>query len=199
MCDPVTMTVTMVALNVASGMAAYAQQSAAAKAQKQYQEKVYEATKEAAANNAARQYQALWTRAKQEEAQAAQSIEQTARRAEAAAGTARTTAGETGTGGTSISALLNEYKQQELQFQGNVIRNKMWSDAQTMLNAEGVRANQQAQAMSALPKPVEKPNFATAMLRSASDVASTTATGMQLDAATGGTGAPWWQQLGSQT
>lgn len=58
----------------------------------------------------------------------------------------------------------------------------MWSDAQTMLNAEGVRANQHAQAMSALPKPVEEPNFATALLRIAGDVTATTADGMQRNA-----------------
>ena len=196
MCNPVMMVIA--AVNVVSGIAGFAQQRAAAKAQNEYQEKVYEMTKESAANNAARQYQALWTRAKQEQAQAAQSIEQTALRAEAAAGTARTTAGETGTGGASVSALLNEYKQQELKFQGNVIRNRMWSDAQTMLNAEGVRANQQAQVASAIPKPIEKPNFATAMLRIVGQAASDTATGLNMNAnMSGGGGVQWWNGMSS--
>ena len=156
---------TTLALTVISTGVSVAQQQANANAQEKYQKQRFEATKEAAASNAIRQYNSLQMRQQQETAAAAQAIDQSSMRAAQAAGTARVTAGETGTGGASMSALLNEYRRQELGFAETTIRNQTWQNAQIQLNMEGIRANQQAQIASAAPKPVEQPDYIGAALR----------------------------------
>lgn len=156
---------TQLALTAVSTVVGVATQSANAKAQEKYQNAQFKATKEAATANAITQYNALQVRQQQETAAAAQAIDQSSMRAAQAAGTARVTAGETGTGGASMDALLNEYRRQELGFAQTTIRNQTWQNAQIQLNMEGIRANQQAQIASAVPRPVEQPDYIGAALR----------------------------------
>jgi hypothetical protein len=156
---------TQLALTAVSAAVGVATQQANAKAQAEYQNAQFKATKEAATANAITQYNALQVRQQQETAAAAQAIDQSSMRAAQAAGTARVTAGETGTGGASMDALLNEYRRQELGFAQTTIRNQTWQNAQIQLNMEGIRANQQAQIAAAVPKPVEQPDYIGAALR----------------------------------
>lgn len=160
-----TIAATQLALTVVAAGVGVAQQAANTRAQERYQNAQFKATKEAATANAITQYNALQVRQQQETAAAAQAIDQSSMRAAQAAGTARVTAGETGTGGASMSALLNEYRRQELGFAQTTIRNQTWQNAQIQLNMEGIRANQQAQIAAAVPKPVEQPDYIGAALR----------------------------------
>lgn len=150
---------------VASAGFSVVQQQQNASAMQKFQQQQYKATRESATASAINQYNALLTRQQQEEAAAAQAIGQSSMRAEAAAATARTTAGETGTAGASVAQLLNEYRQQELGFAQNTIRNMNWMNAQLKMNMEGIRANQQAQINAAAPKPVAAPDYLGAALR----------------------------------
>lgn len=156
---------TQLALTTLSVGVGVAQQAANARAQEKYQNQQYKAVKEAATANAINQYNALLTRQQQETAAAAQAIDLSSRRAEAAASSARVTAGETGTGGASVAALLNDYRRQELGFAETTIRNQTWQNAQIKLNMEGIRSNQQQAIISAMPKPVQQPDYLGAVLR----------------------------------
>lgn len=156
---------TQLAITTLSAGIGVAQQAANARAMSKYQNQQYKATKEAATANAINQYNALLTRQQQETASAAEAIEMSSRRAEAAASTARVTAGESGAAGGSVAALLNDFRRQELGFAQTTIRNQTWQNAQIKLNMEGIRSNQQAAIVSAMPKPVEQPDYLGAMLR----------------------------------
>lgn len=141
------------------------QERANAKATEAYQKRQYEQTRASATASAISQYNALLARQQQETAVASQAIDTNAARAAAAMATARTTAGQAGAAGQSVSALLGEYRMQELGFQQTNIRNMTWANAQIKLNMEGIRANQQAQIAAAAPKPVPMPDYLGAALR----------------------------------
>lgn len=193
MCNPAAF---VIGLTSMMGEAvAHSQAKANARVQEKYQNQVYEMTKEAAAANAARQYQALYMRQQQEESAAAQAIDRTVRQAAAAQATARVTAGESGAAGQSVSALMNEYRRQELGFETTTIRNKTWAAAQTQLNAEAIRANQQAQVASAMPRPIEQPNFLGAMLRIAGHGANAYALGIEMNTKAGAQDPTAWRNF----
>lgn len=165
MCDPISLSAATLALGGGSAVYEYGQGRANAKASAKYQRQVYESNKALADANALRAYSALQRRAAEEHAMASKSIQNVTDQATAAQAAARVASGESGTAGASVDAVYQDFARQEAEFAGTVIRQRLFNTRQLEMEAKGVQLGQQAQILSALPKPVETPSLIGALLR----------------------------------
>jgi hypothetical protein len=162
---PATAAATQLGISTLGTVYGVVQQQQNAAAQAKWQQQQSAAVQANATAAAVSQYSALLNRQNQENAAASQAIDANSRKAAAAAAAARVSAGEVGTAGNSVSALLDEYRQQELGFRQTQIRNATWASAQLKLDMDAVRANQQAAIAASAPKPVQAPDYLGALLR----------------------------------
>lgn len=162
----------MTALSIAGNVQNFMAQSANANAQDKYQKAIYKTNTQIANDAATVQYGQLQRQQIQQHAAAAQSIGDVMAQARAAIGTGTVAAGESGTSGNSVDALLQEFHAEELRHTSSVIQNQTFADQQIATEALGVRSQQQGRILSALPQPVQKPDFFGSLLRIGSDALS---------------------------
>lgn len=153
MCDPAS------AVAIAGTMASVAQAQANFQAQRKAAGQLFGLNKTLAEEDAVRSYAALQTRQIQEHQKASQAIDEAHQLAVRKASTARAGAAEAGVVGSDVAAVLDEFKQSELNFQTTVIRNRAMLDAQFGAELEGVRAQEQGRILSGLPGAMQRPDL----------------------------------------
>jgi predicted amidohydrolase YtcJ len=121
-----------------------------------YGKAAFKQAKARAEDNALRAYGAIQERQQQETAAAAQAIAKNAEQARLAIGSAATSTAEAGVAGNAAAALIQDYEQTSLEYERTVIRNKAFLDAQFARDAHGIRQNEEAEILRALPEP---PNY----------------------------------------
>lgn len=104
------------------------------------------------------QYSQLQVRQEQEAAQAAQAIRENANKARAAEGTLRVAIGESGIGGNTAAALHAGFERSAAAYEGAVIRNKAFLDANFIDQGKAVEQGARAQAAQAYAQ-VKPPNY----------------------------------------
>jgi hypothetical protein len=135
-------------------------------AKAQYSKQAYKQAKQAAENNALREYGALQERQAQENATAAQAIAKNAEQARLAIGSAATSTAEAGVAGNAAASLIQDFERTSLEYEHTVTRNKAFLDAQFAREAQGVWSNEQAEILRALPEP---PNYFGVLVGGAAD------------------------------
>lgn len=137
--------------------------------------KGYDQSKVAAADaerqiesNALRQYSQLQVRQEQETARAAQAISASAVAARSAKASAAVASGESGVGGNSVAALQQEFERTATNYEGAVIRNKAFLDANFKEQAETVRLGAEAD-LNRVANQVQAPNYLGIILGAAGD------------------------------
>lgn len=167
MCDPIIGA--SVGLAVLSGGANFAQQSAQASAQEDYQSAVHSRNVELQQRDAFQKYQQLNQRRAEESEAAAREIDSVSREAQLARGSAAVAAGEAGVQGASVNAFLDDFSRQELEFREATLRSEEFRDRQLLFDKESVRTGQEAATLSTLPQPVQRPSFLGAGLNIVGD------------------------------
>jgi hypothetical protein len=110
------------------------------------------------------QYTQLQNRQMQEAAQAAQSIRVNANKARAAEGTLRVSLGESGVAGNTAAELHAGFERTASEYEGSVIRNKAFLDANFQDQAKAIQEGAHAEAMNAYAK-VQPPNYLSLLLQ----------------------------------
>lgn len=158
------------ALSTAGTLYSTSQQQSNADAQAKYQEQVYKANADIANRAAIQNYAALNQREIEQRAAAAQAIGQVSAQAKQAAGTARVAAGEAGVGGVSVDALLGDFERQQLAYTSSTLRNEKFAALQLASEKDAIHSQTEGRILSALPQPVQKPDFFGAALRIGTDL-----------------------------
>lgn len=104
------------------------------------------------------QYTQLQVRQDQEAAQAAQAIRTNANKARSAEGTLRVSIGESGIGGNTAAELHAGFERTASEYEGAVIRNKAFLDANFQDQAKAIQEGARAQAQQAYAQ-VKPPNY----------------------------------------
>lgn len=123
------------------------------------------------------QYGQLQIRQDQEAAQAAQAIRTNANKARMAEGTLRVSIGESGIGGNTAAELHAGFERTASEYEGAVIRNKAFLDANFVDQAKAIQEGARAQAMDAYSK-IKPPNYLGILMQGVGQY-------LQLDAANG--------------
>ena len=156
------------------------QQAMNAEAQGKWQKQKYAANKLIAERAAITGYAQADKRLIQERAAASQQMEEAYRRQMKASGRAIVAAGEGGAMGQSFEVqVLGDYERQKGGFNAATLTNLGYVGEQTALTKEGVRTGMQGRILSALPKPVQMPDY---WGQSLSTIGSTTAGWAQVTA-----------------
>lgn len=104
------------------------------------------------------QYAQLQVRQEQEAAQAAQAIRTNANKARMAEGTLRVSLGESGVGGNTAAALHAGFERTASEYEGSVIRNKAFLDANFVDQGKAIQEGARAEAANAYSR-IKPPNY----------------------------------------
>jgi len=158
MCNPAALTVASTATQLLG-------QGQNARAQSDYQKKLYALNTKAADENAVLSYQQIQQRQLQENEKASQAINAAHRQATLATGRLVTSTAESGVGGNTVAALLGDFRRQEADYVQTTIRNRAFLDDQLKLEMESVEKRRQAQIISGMSSPVPGPDFLNAGIK----------------------------------
>lgn len=169
-CEPTTATllVTSLVLSAAGTAASLSAQHQAAKAQASYQQELAKSTNEAARVQA--------EQVRDQQAQSAEAAGREIRKAEIAGqqaqSTATVSAGEAGVTGSSVDALLRDFRAQEGILKETYARQKQLSDFSAGQQVDAIRAGAAAGNLP-MNAPIAQPNYLAGALSFGAQAAST--------------------------
>lgn len=158
MCDPTGIYVGIAALNVIND-------TQRARAQNKFNKRFSEANRELINRQANLQLLQTQKRFLQERAKTAQQLREVSRAAEKAQAQNIVAAAETGTTGASVAAINQEFESRELEAQDNILRNQLFTEDALNAQQRQVQFSRGQSDLSALPTPVQIPNFLDALVR----------------------------------
>lgn len=164
MCHPIVFMAIASVASVAGTAVGYTTAQANAKAQRQYQDFIYEQNKAVTTASLVNQYAAINERQIEEQKKASQEISEVMRQAQQARATAYTSSLEGGVSGLSVDALLNDYARRESEF---ILRTQEQERAVTMqLQREklGLGYDAYSRIIGATPQPIQGPSALAAGL-----------------------------------
>jgi hypothetical protein len=163
MCEPVT--IVSLGLAAASAAVSYSQAASAAKAQSEYQEKLYSETAKQSLANYTRQIAQTQHRLDQERYATLDEGERNAIAAQQAIGQATAGMASTGLTGGTFDLLLADFARQEAVNVDNLKMNFGWKSTQAGEEMEGHKAEAQSRITSRTPGPVQQPSAAALALQ----------------------------------
>ena len=175
----------MAGLAVASGGAQYIGQRRMAKQQAAYQAQAAAAERQ----RFLQEQTSLRMRQAQEQEAVGRELEQVSRKSQEALSRARVSAGEAGVAGASVQALMDDYVRQEAGYREATLRQQELGGVATGLGLEQAGfATQQRQI--GINKPINRPNFLTSALSTATNAMMAYGTGLKIQQSGrfGGTG-----------
>jgi hypothetical protein len=155
----------MFALNAAISAFQFLSASQAAKAQADWQQKMYDQNKKIADESAIGQYGGLHKRILEEREVVASDIQAATRAGMEAFSTARVSAGEAGVGGPAVTAIMQDFERRQLEYTYTKGRSQEFREVALGERMKAIRSGQQGRILSMLPKPVQEPSFVGAALR----------------------------------
>lgn len=161
MCDPIV----SIGLSLVGGVMQYSAQAGAAAASQKWAQQQQTLINE----NAARTYQTLDERQRQEHTVASQQIQDVRSQAAQARATALVAAGESGVSGVSVNALLRDFTMRENTFVDRTKQGYEWTTAQIMREKDAVKRGAQSQINDTQSQVVQAPSFLDAGLRILTD------------------------------
>jgi hypothetical protein len=157
--------------SVAGTAVGYTTTQANVKAQRQYQEFIYEQNKAVTASSLVNQYSAINERQVEEQKRASQEISEVMRQAQQARATAYTSSLEGGVSGLSVDALLNDYARRESEFIMRTQEQERATMMQLQREKTGLGYDAYSRIISSTPQPIQGPSALAAGL----SIAGTTA------------------------
>jgi hypothetical protein len=171
MCYPMV----FAALAVASGTAQYIGQRRMARQQAQYQAQAAAAERQ----RFMQEQTSLRMRQAQEQEAVGRELEQVSKKSQEALARARVSAGEAGVAGASVQALMDDYTRQEAGYRAALLRQQELGGVATGLGLEQAGfATQQRQI--GINRPINKPDFLTSALSTATSAVSAYGAGLQM-------------------
>ena len=171
MCHPAV----LVGLAVASGGAQYIGQRRMAKQQAAYQAQAAAAERQ----RFAQEQTSIRMRQAQEQEAVGRELEQVSKKSQEALARARVSAGESGVAGASVQALMDDYVRQEGGYRSAILRQQELGGVATGLQLEQAGFGTQ-QRQIGINRPINRPDFLTTALSTASSAIGAYGTGLQI-------------------
>jgi hypothetical protein len=164
MCDATALLAISAIASIAGTGVGYVTNQANVKAQREYQEFIYEQNKAITASSLVNQYAAINERQIEEQKKASQEISEIVRQARQAKATSYVSSLEAGVAGLSVDALLDDYTRKESEFITRTQEQQRAVMSQLQREKTGLGFDAYSRIIGATPQPLQGPSIFAAGL-----------------------------------